>query len=85
MITDGTKQPLNIFECAISVMKNSEDFASKSANDPLGAHTLARVFSKSGLQIRGTGVKYEAIICNDSNEAMEVDSEDDSKQVKIPF
>jgi hypothetical protein len=61
LFSDDTKQPLNIFESAITVMKNSESFSDKIAKDPLGAATLASFFETSGQQIRVTeGVKYEA-------------------------
>ncbi len=61
LITDNTRQPLNIFESAIKVMKNSASYNAKTANDPLGAATLASFFAKSGQHITQTeGFKYQA-------------------------
>ena len=61
------------------MIKNSEDFGKETANDPLGAQTLACFFSKSGQQIRKReGIKFEAKIIEDGD----VESEDDNLKVK---
>ena len=50
VLSDGTKQPLNVFYCAKDIMKGGNK--SKKDIDPLGLATFARFFSgKSGYEI----------------------------------
>ena len=68
------------------MIKNSEDFTNKTANDPLGAQALACFFSKSGKPTLKEGIKFEAKIVDDSDDDdTEDDSASDSEEVKKSF
>jgi hypothetical protein len=64
-------------------MKNSESFSIKTANDPLGAATLASFFGTSGQKIRQReGVKYKAKIVEDDGSDSEGEKEENKQEVK---
>ena len=81
LITDGRKQPLNIFECPMKVIKNSEDYADRRAKDSLGARALACFLMSGQIQITD-GVKYEAKVFDDDNVEMDNDKKDNIEEVK---